>query len=613
MKKEEKLFDAIGEINEAYVAEAAPKGKKARKAPRRGFVVAVSIAAAISLIVAPIFVYMIYMSGTSRFEGTPYYSIIKKIDAYADEQDKLYNNSFGDNLTGGDMAPEAGGAPGEIGNYEEVTDNQTEGVIEGDKYKRTDKYIFHLSGTKLSAYSIAGEGSTRVGSYDLANDMQLRFNTASLEMYLFADEGTAAIVGSGSNSLYNTKTGIILLDVSDPSNITRKYYSIIDGSYISSRIADGRLLVMTDYYINYKAVDYDRPETFIPTIISGNGKSFVPPEAIVSPDKLTSTRYTVISAFNTTTLSPEGFGAFLSYSDTVYVSENNIYATRTYSTREQNGNRYKNRVLTDVSIMNFRGDGFKVVGTIPVEGRVKDRFSLDEYEGMLRVVTTISESEYIEYSSSNGSSSAGNFKSNISASLFIYDLETLSLLASDECFSPQGETVQSVRFNKNEAYVCTAIVFTDPVFFFDLSDITDIKRKDTGTVSGYSSSLIKFGDFLLGVGYEDWSNVKIEVYEETETGVRSVDRYIKEYSTIPSEYKCYYINRDECLLGIAITTSYYDIKTEYILLHFDGYKLIEMARVHVDSYLLADDIRGVLIDGYLYVLSNGLDVVKINT
>jgi uncharacterized secreted protein with C-terminal beta-propeller domain len=98
---------------------------------------------------------------------------------------------------------------------------------------------------------------------------------------------------------------------------------------------------------------------------------------------------------------------------------------------------------------------------------------MDEYDGNLRVFTTTSDTS-------------------VNVSLFIINAEKLKVVKSVEGFAPAGESVRSARFEKTTAYVCTSKLFTDPVFFFDLSDINNITYKDTGTIEGYSTSLVDF-------------------------------------------------------------------------------------------------------------------------
>ena len=54
--------------------------------------------------------------------------------------------------------------PNGTGKYEEVTDNQVEGVIEADLIKRSDKYIYYLCGDDLYVYTIDKNSSKCVGN-----------------------------------------------------------------------------------------------------------------------------------------------------------------------------------------------------------------------------------------------------------------------------------------------------------------------------------------------------------------------------------------------------------------------------------------------------------------
>ena len=152
------------------------------------------------------------------------------------------------------------------------------------------------------------------------------------------------------------------------------------------------------------------------------------------------------------------------------------------------------------------------------------------------------------------------------------------------------------------------IEMSDPVFFFDLSDINNITYKDTGTIDGYSTSLVNLQDgFLLGFGVANWSDTKIEVYRESENGVESFSDYIIRNSNISHDHKAHYINR-EGLIGFGVNRHNGSGKCEYILLGFSeekGLFKILSADVGYDT----DSIRATLIDGYFYILhSDGLTV-----
>ena len=144
------------------------------------------------------------------------------------------------------------------------------------------------------------------------------------------------------------------------------------------------------------------------------------------------------------------------------------------------------------------------------------------------------------------------------------------------------------------------------MFFFDLSDLKNITWKDTGTIDGYSTSLIQLGDgYLMGVGYGDSRQLKIEIYEEVDGKVVSVCSYEAE-AMFSEEYKSYLIDRERKLIGLGLSNQYYIRDDCYVLLHFDGYGLTEVTTVPISG--TPKNVRAALIDGWIYVLSDDFAV-----
>jgi uncharacterized secreted protein with C-terminal beta-propeller domain len=194
--------------------------------------------------------------------------------------------------------------------------------------------------------------------------------------------------------------------------------------------------------------------------------------------------------------------------------------------------------------------------------------------------------------------------------LYCIDLNTFEVVASVLNFAPPNERIRSARFDKNAAYACTAIVtaytIDDPVFFFDLSDLNNITYKDTGSIKGFSSSLVQLGNgYLLGIGPDGEGGKKVEVYTETDNGVRSVCTYALNSPNHYMDYKSYYVDRDRQLFGFGIEGKGYwegeNLIREcwYILLHFNGQELVELFNEPLPM-TSADLMRAVYIDGYLY-------------
>ena len=144
------------------------------------------------------------------------------------------------------------------------------------------------------------------------------------------------------------------------------------------------------------------------------------------------------------------------------------------------------------------------------------------------------------------------------------------------------------------------------MFFFDLSDLSNITYKETGNIEGFSTSLINLGNgYLLGIGRGDnWSSVKVEVYRENESKVESVCSYEIKNASYDTNYKSYYINRDTGMFGFGYydyegktATRYVDYR--YVLLMFANGELLEVVNTPIKS--IPNQMRSVYIDGYLYI------------
>jgi len=125
-----------------------------------------------------------------------------------------------------------------------------------------------------------------------------------------------------------------------------------------------------------------------------------------------------------------------------------------------------------------------------VDGHLLDQFSLDELDGNLRVATTAgspwtdgtqqSESFVVVLGESNGA---------------LTQIGKVGGLG-------KGETIQSVRFIGDTAYVVT-FRQTDPLYTIDLSDPASPKVAGELKVLGYSAYLHPISDgYLLGVGQD---------------------------------------------------------------------------------------------------------------
>ena len=673
--KKIKMAQAIGLADEKYVAEAAPRANSKARFWRRFTL----IAACVSLVVtsACLWLFLPYDRGEDLPDEVDANNLPAALRDYEDSEyiDLMYafykydkaNRKGGKNnfetyfeglfdfaLKGGaaledamSPVPEAPTASPEWdenmypsdeevkveikedGSYVETTDNQVAGVIEADLIKRTKTHIFYFNrqSMDLYVYSIAGEDSKLVNQVAIRHGYDdLFLELYSAQIFLSSDGKTLTVLGNGigqretgSGKEKLSTTILLAFDVSNPEVIAQKAHFAIAGDFLSARLVDGKILLMSKYFVG--KVDYSDPTTFLPMIDSGNGFEVMAAEDIIFPETLTSKYYTVVTQVDMETLALEGAAGCLCYSNEHYVSSDKIFLTRSYfeafERNEGEDKHIEEARMTEIYALGYGAEGFRKLGSIGVEGTVKNQYSLDEYEGILRVVTTTGGTKVygaahvvngkIKYGI--GDSYARPKDSN--AALYCIDLSTWQIVGEVRDFAPDGETVESVRFDGTNAYVCTAVVitFTDPVYFFDLSDMSNITYTDTGVIEGYSSSLVNFGDgFLLGIGFgANRGTLKIEVYYENGDRVESIASYEREAVDFSQDYKSYFIDRERGLVGLMVTDwngNKGETGDRYILLAFDGYKLVEVIDEFTGDYGDPSAARATLADDYFYIMES---------
>ena len=505
------------------------------------------------------------------------------------------------------------------GSYIENTDNQVAGVTEGDLMKMTDKYIFRLgystsmydSERVLKVYSVDKESSELISQFALPT-MDQKILTLGWEMYLSEDASTVTLIygyydptisygQNGRNSVM-----VLSLDVSDVNNISVKNSFTVSGTVESSRMVGDNLLLFTSQSFNKNKFDPKDLMTYIPYVTVGTEVQYINPDRMVIPENMYEINYTTVMSINQSTLEIVDAMSLLNYNcDSSYVSENAIYLTREYRrpTGEMNNGISVLENVSDIAVIDYSPEGLSFKGKVTVAGLAKDQYSFDERDGYLRVVTTTTDFGKLEYDFG-----FTLIRRNTNVSLYVIDLRSMRISASVENFAPEGEEAMSVRFEGDTLYVCTAErpTFTDPVYFFDLRDYKNITYSDTGYIDGFSTSLIDLGEgYLLGIGDEDSSHFKLEVYKREGDRVVSVDKCVV-FGYAANEYKAYLIDRENNLFGFAATVySEDDWSNEklYLVYQFDGEKLSVVKQIAMEGLGHAI-VRSAIHDGYLYITTH---------
>lgn len=627
--KNKDIYREFGNVDDKFITEADPtavrKGKRRRK-----FAI---IAACVSVLLLTLNLWLFLpfsgeLEDLSKYSDSEYYELMLKVQALACVPDNYrYRNNFhkyfgtheqldsAGVITNGSIMPDT---PADM--YEEVTDNQFEGIIEGDLFKRSGEAIFYLDPSTLTlySYSIEGEDSVMLDSFAVTDEFGIPIDTVyyyNSVLYLSPDCRSITVILPSYQ-----RTMAVSVDVSNPAEMKKGESLEMSGGYITSRMIEGKLLMVTGFGIE-RNPDFSKKSEYLPQITWEGETQSLAAEDIAYTEDAWRAFYTVMALLDMNSLEVVDSAAVLDYAGTVTVSENNIFLACNLYERSERPSENKDETLhksvyrSTVYAVSHSGGKLENIGNVKVDGIPTDQYAMDEYEGMLRVVTETHEVEYTEDTNLEDGYSIGQAILRLeSADLYCIDLETFEIIGSVKAFSPDGEEVTSVRFEGDKAYVCTAetIYYKDPVYFFDLSDPANITYSDTGVIDGYSTSLVDMGGGkLLGIGYGDSNQVlKVEVYEERGNRVVSVCDFELRGVDFSEDYKAYYINRAEGLIGLMVSRDYV---SEYILLRFDGESVTQITFKYFSHVITEDWARATVIDSTLYIFAEGqFKVVKVN-
>ena len=470
------------------------------------------------------------------------------------------------------------------------TNVQVEGVDEADIIKTDGQYFYIFDWNRNSIYIVKVDGSKMLLTSTVPVSDEFTGNETGREMYLWKNHLVLMVSGyrteqkeeysknAGEDIAYIREcavTKIFTYDISDKS--APKLVSALeqDGRMITSRFTDGVLYVISshrDYNAWFKPSDGARktavPESeeymgFIPTVA---GKAMAADSIYISEEPV-SEEFLVVTAMSPET--PDRYldaKSLLADGDECYVSSNYIYVA---------GSRWQNSEIpydrTEVYRFAYSGGVITPAGQVTVKGTLDNQFSMDEYDGHLRVVTTVDEYVYEtkEVADINGDGVIDETdliepyrytyisESKRYNSLYIYD-DTLQLTGAIENLAPD-EHIKSARLMGTVGYFVT-FRQTDPLFSVDLSDPANPRVLGELKIPGFSTYLHPYGDgLLLGIGYDadedtGWVNcVKLSMFDVSDpTDVKEVHKHSLtdfSYVGVENDHKAALIDAEKGIIG----------------------------------------------------------------
>lgn len=369
-------------------------------------------------------------------------------------------------------------APGDDGDHS-TTNIQVGGVMEADKVITDGKYIYAYR-TDVSD----GKKSSRVAIVDTTDPKNLKKvseieleSTYNSEFYVVGDRLVF-------NCSADQKTAVAIYDITDRANPVLFSEFSQDGYYNTSRLIGDVMYLISNkgsYYIYRNSIGdfFASKDDFIPCIEVDGVSSQIPAENICVIGEPSGSQFTVVSAIDIKSGQPVNTLSILGETQTVYCSSKNLYLTREH---------YNGKDLLTVTKIALNGGEFDITAQGEVKGHLLNQFSLDEYNGNLRLAVT----NYIEKEED------GSWVYNTENAVYVLN-EDLELIGSVDGLA-RGERIYSARFMGEKIYMVT-FKETDPLFVIDASDPTAPKVLGELKIPGFSNYLHPFGeDMLIGFG-----------------------------------------------------------------------------------------------------------------
>lgn len=363
------------------------------------------------------------------------------------------------------------------------TNVQVNGVDEPDLVKNDGKYIYTLN-SKENKISIVNAYPAQ--TMKLESSISIDSNFHASNMFLKGD--FLVVFGGYYKNSYSDddnikdnwysweNSKILVYDISNKSKPKLVKSLIVSGSYKDSRLIGDKVYVISNQNINIDFKNASKEESapfYIDSSLKGKVKEVDYKDIVYNPKDIYP-NYVNISSIDLSNINTEAkVTSVLGNGEDIYCNGGNVYiASQSGSSKTT---VYKFQLLKGKAELQTKTE---------VDGNILNQFSMDEYNGYLRVATTKDESDFIN--------------NNMSSAIYIFD-KNLKLVSQISDIA-KGERIYSTRFMGDRAYMVT-FKQTDPLFAIDLSDPN--KPKITGKLEmpGFSTYLQPYdGNHIIGFG-----------------------------------------------------------------------------------------------------------------
>jgi uncharacterized secreted protein with C-terminal beta-propeller domain len=502
------------------------------------------------------------------------------------------------------------------------TNTQVEGIDEADIMKTDGDFIYIAAGGYVKVIKADNGSMTLTDTIKMPLDPKTGQNINITELYI--DEGRLIVLGSfwqgnvgimyndlpvssvdgdagfisgsstgsssGSSSGTVVDSGPLLMEKSiaiyppiwqGKSYVYCGIYSVdtlgktallkelsVEGDMLSSRKNGDTLYIMSNKY--FYTYGIENPGEIIPmvkdTSVSQNFTELPIDNIMCYPESL-SPQYLMVTAVDVMkTDEAANIEAILGSGSTVYMNDANLYVAQS---------DYSDTLGEMTSITKFSLNGTKIgfAGGGKVKGSLLNQFSMDEFDGNLRVATTA-------------------WGQNSTNAVYILD-ENLNQIGALENLAT-GERIFAVRFMGAKGYIVTFRQI-DPLFVIELSVPTKPVVTGELKVPGFSNFLYPIGENLLlgvGQGTEDiyskdslgkevvigsrQTGIKFSIFDVSDQGKpKELHTYTVgesgSYSELLYNHKALMFNQKDNILAFDATLqNYSSVKTPEMSDYFNG-------------------------------------------
>ena len=526
----------------------------------------------------------------------------------------------------------AEGGAGGYGGGDYGTNVQVAGIDEADSVKTDGDYLYILDDLNVRILKADGADTAVVGYIEsgLSNEDDEDGSTYYYSSAILLQGDRLALLYTRNTWGWNaddnwedhTETHLAVYDISDRTQPKLLSDAGQDGYYNTARMKDGTVYLVTNQWV-YDLEEDSAPETYIPRVCSNGSYTMLDADHIYICPQPSSTTFTVVGSYELSSGTQTDACAFTDYTGNVYMNADALYLTRSvqsenasepYTENQYTVVDYVSSSTTEIKRIPLEGQ-LAMDKSVQLEGALLNQFSMDVYNGYLRVATTERSNAYSIFTDPNygwqnylwqeDSASQSN-----RVTIFDGDLNVVGELKD----LAQDEQIYSVRFLGNLGYVVT-YKSIDPVFTIDLSDPANPTLQSALELPGVSQYLHLFSDGrLFGFGQALDENSRSDGLQLSMFDVSDPKNVSLEGKTILED--CYsnglynhhaiLVSGSENLIGFPLT-NYEDWGNSYQLYSYDGGSFNLRGKVDMDYF--PDEARGIPIDGMLYICSAKLSYV----